>query len=91
LQHLDLATNPVALIMCSVVFGLWLAVVVVCRYFDKVDLRRISTVPLCGKDGSFKYEITVMTARQRGSGMWSMQGKILEFSIRGGGVVHMCS
>ena len=33
-----------------------------------MDVQRISTIPLCGKDGSFKYEVTMVTGRQIGAG-----------------------
>ena len=41
---------------------------VVCVKLDILDVKRISTIPLCGKDGSFKYEVTVVTGRQVGAG-----------------------
>ena len=41
---------------------------IIAIHWDRQDLRNISIVPLCGKDGSFKYEITVVTGRQRGAG-----------------------
>jgi polycystin 1 len=68
LQDLDLSNNPVVFITCSIIFVIYVVAVIVCRRFDKIDLDRIATVPLCGKDGSFKYQITVVTGRDRGSG-----------------------
>ncbi len=68
LQHLNLQDNPVVMIMVSVIAGLYLIVLIWAKRRDMKDLRQISVVPLCGKDGSFKYEITVITGRQRGAG-----------------------
>ena len=42
--------------------------VIICRKLDQSNLERISSIPLCGKDGSFKYEVTVITGRQPGAG-----------------------
>lgn len=55
-------------ITCSVILVIYIVAVIVCRRMDKYDLDRIATVPLCGKDGSFKYQITVVTGKNRGSG-----------------------
>ncbi|XP_062602087.1 polycystin-1-like isoform X2 [Saccostrea cucullata] len=68
LTDLDLSDNPVVFITCSVIFVIYVVAVIVCRRMDKIDLDRIATIPLCGKDGSFKYQITVITGRDRGSG-----------------------
>lgn len=57
-----------ALTAVSVILLLYIALVIGCRYLDHADLRRISMVPLCGKDGLFKYYITVTTGRQIGAG-----------------------
>lgn len=68
LQRIDLNSNPIAFITCSLVFIVYIVAVFVCRKMDQLDLDRISVVPLCGKDGSFKYEITVVTGRKMGAG-----------------------
>ncbi|GFN79869.1 polycystin-1, partial [Plakobranchus ocellatus] len=68
LDNLDLSTNPVVFIALSIVLGLYIITVLICRYLDTLDLRRISRVPLCGRDGPFKYEIAIVTGRQFGSG-----------------------
>ncbi|KAK3612214.1 hypothetical protein CHS0354_039486 [Potamilus streckersoni] len=65
---LDLAANPIAVITCSLLLFLYIVMVIVCALLDRMDMKRISMVPLCGKDGSFKYEITVVTGRQAGAG-----------------------
>ena len=67
-QHIDISANPVAIITCSIILGLYIVIVIVCKRLDIMDVQRISTIPLCGKDGSFKYEVTMVTGRQIGAG-----------------------
>ena len=67
-QRLDIPSNPVAIIACSVILGLYIVLMIVCKKLDIMDVQRISTIPLCGKDGSFKYEVTMVTGRQVGAG-----------------------
>lgn len=47
---------------------IYLVIVLICRQLDKADLVRIATIPLCGKDGSYKFEITMVTGRLVGAG-----------------------
>ncbi|XP_060598141.1 polycystin-1-like isoform X3 [Ruditapes philippinarum] len=68
LSEVDFASNPVAIITCSVILGLYIILVVAFRKLDLMDLKRISLIPLCGKDGSFKYEVTIVTGRLPGAG-----------------------
>jgi len=37
-------------------------------YWDRVEMARSRLVPLCGKDGPFRYEVLVFTGRLFGSG-----------------------
>ena len=67
-QNLDLFTNPVVFVTCSLIFVVYVVSVIICRRLDQSNLERISSIPLCGKDGSFKYEVTVITGRQPGAG-----------------------
>lgn len=67
-QKIDFANNPVAIITCSVILGLYIIMVIASRKLDMMDVKRISVIPLCGKDGSFKYEVTIVTGRQPGAG-----------------------
>ena len=60
---------------------------VVCVKLDILDVKRISTIPLCGKDGSFKYEVTVVTGRQVGAGKAILHIKSQWISLRSGSVV----
>ncbi|XP_035828345.1 polycystin-1 isoform X2 [Aplysia californica] len=66
--YLDFFANPVVFVAVGVIFILYVIVAIICRYLDRLDLRRISRIPLCGRDGAFKYEITVVTGRHYGSG-----------------------
>ncbi|XP_076458276.1 polycystin-1-like [Babylonia areolata] len=68
LAALELGLNPVTLIAVCTILALYIVGVIVCRHLDRADLRRISLVPLCGRDGVFKYHITVITGRQIGAG-----------------------
>ena len=71
LQGLELGLNPVALVAVGTILLVYIIGVIFCRRLDQLDLRRISVVPLCGRDGVFKYHITVITGRQIGAGEWS--------------------
>ncbi|XP_052069619.1 polycystin-1-like isoform X1 [Mytilus californianus] len=68
LVNLDLVNNPVVFVTCSLIFVVYVIAVIICRRLDRSNLERISSIPLCGKDGSFKYEVTVVTGRQPGAG-----------------------
>ncbi|XP_052761742.1 polycystin-1-like isoform X2 [Mya arenaria] len=68
LTRLDIANNPVAIITCSVLVFVYILLVAACRRMDILDIKRISLIPMCGKDGSFKYEVTVVTGRLPGAG-----------------------
>ena len=69
LQKLDLTNNPVALITLVILAVLMLVLALLARRWDILDVSRISVVPLCGKDGPYKYEITVVTGRRKGAGL----------------------
>ena len=58
-------------ILVSVIAGVFLVVVIWARRYDLQDLRTISTVPLCGRDGHYKYEVVIATGRKRGAGKLS--------------------
>ena len=67
-QRLDVTSNPVVLSLVCVLTFMYLVVVVLARRMDAHDARRISVVPLCGLDGPYKYEVTVVTGKRRGAG-----------------------
>lgn len=56
---------PLVCVMCLLSYAVAAAVL---RKLDQLDLRRASVVPLCGKDGLYKYEIQVKTGWTRGAG-----------------------
>ncbi|XP_078691028.1 polycystin-1-like isoform X3 [Branchiostoma floridae x Branchiostoma belcheri] len=64
----DIAQNPVALITCMSWLLVFLVAGFVVRKLDLRDIRKVAVVPLCGRDGPYKYEISVMTGMTRGSG-----------------------
>lgn len=56
---------PLVCVMCLLCYAVAAAVL---RKLDQMDLRRDSVVPLCGKDGLYKYEVQVKTGWRRGAG-----------------------
>ncbi|XP_071105933.1 polycystin-1-like [Haliotis cracherodii] len=68
LVNLDLSTNPVVMIAISMILFVYMVVVLICRKLDRMDLQRVTRIPLCGKMGLYKYEVTVVTGRKMGAG-----------------------
>ena len=61
--------NPIVIVTVTllVIFGIFgLALT---RHWDRIDNHRLSIVPLCGKDGHFRYEVIVFTGMLYGSGL----------------------
>uniref|UniRef100_A0A8C2KU76 Polycystic kidney disease 1a n=1 Tax=Cyprinus carpio TaxID=7962 RepID=A0A8C2KU76_CYPCA len=58
---------------------------------DQMDLRRASVVPLCGKDGLYKYEIQVKTGWAYGAGTTAHVGISLHGSESRSGHRHLDS
>jgi hypothetical protein len=48
--------------------GVLLIMLFLARYWDRCDLEKVSRITMCGKNASYKYEITMMTGRQIGAG-----------------------
>ena len=71
-QKLDLAENPVVVITVSVVAMIYLVVLCLARYWDSKDKKQLRTIPLCGKDGPFKYEVSIITGRHITAGKSSI-------------------
>ncbi|KAJ8001528.1 hypothetical protein DPEC_G00170420 [Dallia pectoralis] len=67
---LPVPTAPSLVVLLTCVVGLLCYVVAaaILHKLDQLDLRRAGTVPLCGHDGSFKYEVQVKTGFSRGAG-----------------------
>ncbi|KAI8508634.1 hypothetical protein Bbelb_137330 [Branchiostoma belcheri] len=64
LQNLNLAENPVVIIAVSVLFGIYLLVVIWARRKDRQDSKKIGATILRGDQGRFHdhfYQITVLT------------------------------
>jgi len=56
-------TSSVCLLLLFFVVGLTLS-----RYWDVVQQRRYSSVPLCGLDGPFRYQLFIITGNLPGAG-----------------------
>jgi len=55
--------SSTCLLLTFVVVGLTLS-----HYWDVVQRRRYSSVPLCGLDGPFRYQLLVVTGKLPGAG-----------------------
>uniref|UniRef100_UPI00398EF579 polycystin-1 n=1 Tax=Pristiophorus japonicus TaxID=55135 RepID=UPI00398EF579 len=66
--------NYIVLITCGICFVIYAVSVVIVRKLDLIDINRVGVIPLCGKDGFYKYEILVKTGWGRGSGTSSHVG-----------------
>uniref|UniRef100_H2Y0K6 PKD1 protein n=1 Tax=Ciona intestinalis TaxID=7719 RepID=H2Y0K6_CIOIN len=60
--------NPIALIVVIVVFVVYILGAMWARKLDLKDIENASLIPLCGHNGSHKYEITIKTSPGIGSG-----------------------
>ncbi|KAJ8283455.1 hypothetical protein COCON_G00023050 [Conger conger] len=58
----------VVLLTCAVGLVCYAVAAAILHRLDQLELRRAATVPLCGKDGLFKYELQVKTGWARGAG-----------------------
>nr|XP_006822225.1 PREDICTED: polycystin-1-like [Saccoglossus kowalevskii] len=61
-------SNPITVITCCALFAIYIVAVFIARWRDSIDLRRIGIIPLCGKEASFKYEISIKTGMKRSAG-----------------------
>ncbi|CAH1802956.1 unnamed protein product, partial [Owenia fusiformis] len=61
-------TNVVTIVTSLMIVVIYLAAMIVAKRWDLLDLHKIGVVPLCGKDGVYRYEITVYTGMRRGAG-----------------------
>ncbi|XP_048871457.1 polycystin-1 isoform X2 [Brienomyrus brachyistius] len=60
--------NMVVLLTCLVGLLCYSVAAVILHRLDQLDLRRAAVVPLCGKEGLFKYEVQVKTGWGHGAG-----------------------
>ncbi|XP_043567133.1 polycystin-1 isoform X1 [Chiloscyllium plagiosum] len=66
--------NYIVLLTCGICFVIYAVSAVIVRKLDLIDINRVGIIPLCGKDGFYKYEILVKTGWGRGSGTSSHVG-----------------
>lgn len=60
--------NPIVISVTCFVAVLSVVCYVLAHYTDTVECRRLGTVPLCGLDGPFRYELIIFTGKRPGSG-----------------------
>ncbi|XP_067912634.1 polycystin-1 isoform X2 [Heterodontus francisci] len=66
--------NYIVLLTCAICFVIYTISAIIVRKLDLIDINRVGVIPLCGKDGFYKYEILVKTGWGRGSGTSSHVG-----------------
>ncbi|XP_066516894.1 polycystin-1 [Hoplias malabaricus] len=81
--------SMVVLLVCVVCVVCYAVAAAVLRKLDQMDLRQASVVPLCGKDGLYKYEIQVKTGWIRGAGTTAHVGISLQGSEGRSGHRHL--
>ncbi|MEQ2177916.1 hypothetical protein GOODEAATRI_008658 [Goodea atripinnis] len=64
----DGAPSLIVLLVCLLGLLSYVVAAAILHKLDQLDLRRAGVVPLCGQNGSFKYEIQVKTGWSRGAG-----------------------
>jgi len=64
------APSLVVLPVCLLGLLCYAVAAAILHKLDQLDLRRAAVVPLCGRDGLFKYEVQVKTGWNRGAGTW---------------------
>uniref|UniRef100_A0AAQ5YYB8 Polycystic kidney disease 1a n=1 Tax=Amphiprion ocellaris TaxID=80972 RepID=A0AAQ5YYB8_AMPOC len=62
------APSLVVLLVCILGLLSYAVAAAILHKLDQLDLRRAGVVPLCGRDGLFKYEVQVKTGWSRGAG-----------------------
>lgn len=68
IQERSGAPSLVVLLVCVLGLLSYVVAAAILHKLDQLDLRRAGVVPLCGRDGLFKYEIQVKTGWSRGAG-----------------------
>lgn len=67
-QERSVNHSLVVVLVCVIGLLCYAVAGAVMRKLDEMDLRRASVVPLCGRDGLYKYEIQVKTGWGYGAG-----------------------
>ncbi|MED6256706.1 hypothetical protein ATANTOWER_005316 [Ataeniobius toweri] len=62
------APSLIVLLVCLLGLLSYVVAAAILHKLDQLDLRRAGVVPLCGQNGSFKYEVQVKTGWSRGAG-----------------------
>ncbi|XP_056135511.1 LOW QUALITY PROTEIN: polycystin-1 [Lampris incognitus] len=62
------APSLVVLLVCVLGLLCYAVAAAILHKLDQLDLRRAGVVPLCGRDGLFKYEVQVKTGWSQGAG-----------------------
>ena len=75
----DVNSSPLVLITVLTLTAVYLVVAALGRRWDLMDLRRISFVPLCGKDGPYKYEVLLVTGSRKGAGQYCILPRMCPF------------
>lgn len=73
IQERSGAPSLVVLLVCVLGLLSYVVAAAILHKLDQLDLRRAGVVPLCGRDGLFKYEIQVKTGWSRGAGELGMR------------------
>ncbi|KAF5895661.1 polycystin-1, partial [Clarias magur] len=84
-----ISRSLVVLLVCVMCLLCYSVAAAVLRKLDQLDLRQASVVPLCGKDGLYKYEIQVKTGWSRGAGTTAHVGISLHGSESRSGHRHL--
>ncbi|XP_021333081.1 polycystin-1 isoform X1 [Danio rerio] len=87
----SVSRSVVVVLVCVVSLLCYAVAGAVLRKLDQMDLRRASVVPLCGKDGLYKYEIQLKTGWSPGAGTTAHVGISLHGSEGRSGHRHLDS
>ncbi|XP_029456465.1 polycystin-1-like isoform X2 [Rhinatrema bivittatum] len=60
--------SPLMVITCSVLFSIYLVMILIAHKLDDIDVTRVGIIPLCGPSGRYRYWVVVKTGWKRGSG-----------------------
>ncbi|XP_052462150.1 polycystin-1 [Carassius gibelio] len=85
------ARSLVVVLVCVVGLLCYAVASAILHKLDQMDLRRASVIPLCGKDGLYKYEIQVKTGWAYGAGTTAHVGISLHGSESRSGHRHLDS
>ncbi|KAI7790559.1 polycystin-1 [Triplophysa rosa] len=81
--------NLVVVLVCVIGLLCYAVAGAIMRKLDEMDLRRASVVPLCGRDGLYKYEIQIKTGWAYGAGTTAHVGISLHGSDSHTGHRHL--